>query len=70
MCVLGDDNIGLMNSQPDTSQLRRQIRAKYNMESKDTINKDFGTCCQLVYYKLPNNRCGCGPDYVRLRHRF
>lgn len=51
MIFLGDDNIGLFTTKPDTQNLKQMIKNRYNMISKNQLSKTHGTFCQMVMYK-------------------
>lgn len=68
--MLGDDNLMLMSTEPDTTGLRKEIADYYNMMSKATKSTNEGVFCCLMCYKHIDGYCEFGPDIVRLRNRF
>lgn len=68
--MLGDDNAAIFNSEPDTSGLRREIAQKFNMQSKNKIQKWGCIFLRYVWYARGDGTTSVGPDWIRLRNRY
>jgi len=69
MLFLGDDMVMACRNELDNKNLRKDIAVNFNMQSKDSINHDYGEFCHYLMY---NTEVGMeiGPDipYKRLRY--
>jgi UDP:flavonoid glycosyltransferase YjiC (YdhE family) len=67
---LGDDALMVCNSKPDVVGLRGYIATYFNMQAKESYSTKQGNFCSMMAYKSEDGRCGLGPDFYRMFHRF
>ncbi|QOE88790.1 polyprotein [Cucumber endornavirus 1] len=66
---LGDDMCMIFSEKPDTSNLRKDIAAEFNMQSKDSWMVNGATFCSMVMTRT-NFGAELAPDVVRLKFRY
>jgi hypothetical protein len=70
MLILGDDNLMMLNMKPNVVNLRKQIRVRYNMESKAELSDTNGAFCANIAYIDNDGNPGLGPDIIRMKYKY
>nr|WLK77431.1 polyprotein [Suillus luteus endornavirus 1] len=70
MTILGDDNLIIMDQEPDLSLSVEEAAIYYNMENKPSKSKTGGGFLRMQAYITKEKTIALGPDIVRLRRRF
>lgn len=70
MTILGDDNLIIMDEEPDLKVSIEEAAIYYNMENKPSKSKCGGGFLRMQAYITKEKTIGLGPDIVRLRRRF
>jgi len=66
---LGDDMALMFREKPQTDNIKNYIATNFNMQSKESINKDYASFCHYLIYNTDKS-LEMGPDieYKRLRY--